>query len=188
MATQHKIALKVLEPLLDLKPNHLFVIRGTEAHTGKSSEWEELLAKDLQAEPCDEKHEIYSWFHLLLDTEGVLIDIAHHGKTGYKPWTTGNAVNSMATEIFYRCAERGDRQPNLVIRAHRHKPADSFEHNRHVRVLQIPSWQLSTAFGHRIAPGELLPIGGIAVLCDKGEYEVKKFYQDPPGAKPWRSK
>ena len=70
--------------------------------------------------------------------------------------------------------ENGLKPPHLRVYGHVHRPADSYDQFP-VRALINPSWQLSTSFGHRIG-GDVLPVGGSFVICDNGEYELKKRY------------
>ncbi len=172
MSDQHRICIKALEPIFALKPHKIFVIRGTEAHVGKSGQNEERIAADIGAE-VDPITDTASWWWLPLDVERVRFDIAHHGRMGGRPWTRANAVQATAAELTMRYAERGDKLPDLAIRSHLHQHADSYD-NYPIRVLQTASWQLSTAFGHRIAPGAMLPVGGLIFDCRNGEYTLHK--------------
>lgn len=176
VSDQHRMTVKALEPMLSLKPHKIFVIRGTEAHAGKSGQYEERIADDIGAER-DPVCDTASWWWLPLEVDGVRFDIAHHGRMGGRPWTRANGILATAAELTMRCAERGDRLPDVAIRSHLHQPGDSHD-NYPVRVLQTPSWQLSTAFAYRIAPGSLLPIGGYIFDCRAGAYTLyKKLYR-----------
>ena len=77
--TQLGMALQLLEPVARLA-DYLFIVRGTEAHTGPSAFWEEHIAEDLSA-VRDEVGLTASWWHLPLTVEGVTFDICHHPQT-----------------------------------------------------------------------------------------------------------
>jgi hypothetical protein len=186
-ATQRKIAETVLKVGTDLmqEGDRLFFVRGTESHVGKSGWLEEELGEDLKAERDTDTGAASSW-HLLMEVEGVAVDIAHHGKLGGRSWTRPNAVNALAAETIMQYAERGERPPQLVIRSHRHKTADSYDNYPITRAIQTPAWQLMTAFSHKVATGSLADIGGIIVTCERGEYSVQKAFYKPARPKPWR--
>lgn len=180
--SQLKIAYKVFEPIFALKPDAIYVIRGTEAHSGKDGQWDEAFARDIEAVQ-DETNEMFSWWWLPLMVEDVLFDIAHHGKSGYREHTGPNALNAIATETMIEYTRTGDRIPDLVLRGHVHRWYDSGK-NYPVRVLLNPSWQLQTAHGARIGAGKILPIGGNIIIVDGSEYEVRQELYWPRRRKP----
>ena len=95
-ATQLKIALSVIVPALDAV-DRVYVVRGTEAHTGVASELEESLAADITtAVPFDKKAGIYSWYQIRGKLAGKRVDIAHHASMGSLPWTKANSANKLA--------------------------------------------------------------------------------------------
>lgn len=181
---QEICALKVLELPLSLEPAHIFVTRGTSAHAGKLSSDEEKIARKIGAEqePDTENH---SWWRVLLEANGTLIDFQHHGRRGYRPWTRGNAVNMLAAEVVNQWAT-AERMPDLAIRSHVHICADSYD-NFPVRVITTPAWQLKTEYIHKIAPESLSSVGGLAIICQpEGGYEVRKYIFRPERPKVWR--
>ena len=186
-----KLSLAVLEPVTALlrDGDRLFVLRGTEAHSGPSGAMDETLARELNAINCSENaincvksaDSLFSWWNLRAEIEGVRFDVAHHppGGGGRVPWTRGNFANRLAAQTFYEACERGEKWPHLLVRGHVHRPGDSYDAYP-VRALVLPSWQLSTAYGYRIGGGTL-PVGGAYVICSgKGSYEVvKRFWEWP---------
>jgi len=186
ITTQGTIAIDAITPLLDLSPDYTFVIRGTEAHAGRSAMDEEAIARDIGAEPEPETGN-HSWWHLVANIGGVLIDFAHHGRTGSRYWTRGNSTMSLAADMVMQYAARGDKMPQVAFRAHKHTPVDTGD-NYPIRLIQMASWQLSTAFGHKIAAGSVLPIGGYIVSAGDGVYTLAKHISTPRAAKPWKAK
>ncbi|KKK70938.1 hypothetical protein LCGC14_2918940, partial [marine sediment metagenome] len=81
MADVFPMAIDTLMPAID-RSERVFVLRGTAAHGGLSGEKEEEIARDIGAEKCGDNH---SWWELLLECEGVLYDIRHHGPLGRLP-------------------------------------------------------------------------------------------------------
>lgn len=173
----HAVVSACMEYPLSLGPERLFFVRGTEAHTGKSGSLEEGYARRLLADghpvEGDPDTGTASWWHLRMEIEGVRIDVAHHGRTGMRAHTEGNAANLYAHDILLQHIKEGDPPPHLVLRAHYHRFNDSYD-MAPVRVIQNGAWQLATAFGHRVATDKIAHIGGLIVVIEDGEYEPKK--------------
>jgi len=174
----------VLEPLLH-RVDNVFVLRGTEAHTGISAYGEEELARDIDAEPDPERHK-YSWWHLRAEFSRVSFDIAHHANMGGLPHTYATAAMRLVTETMYYYNEWGETPPDYVVRAHNHRYADSgltFP----TRGIYLPCWQFKTSYIHRIGKANGKPqIGAVVIRCDNGESDLKKLMYKPPRSKPWR--
>jgi hypothetical protein len=177
-----------MEPVLALKPDAMFFIRGTEAHVGKSASHEERIAKGLykdgwpvQRDPATGNA---SWWHLKMNVGGVRIDSAHHGRIGQRPWTKANVVQNLAAEICYEHWSRGEQPPHLALRSHLHRFVDTY--NAHpCRVIQMPAWQLKTAYVHKVAPETLADIGGIIVVIEDGQYTVEPVIFKPEPSVVW---
>jgi hypothetical protein len=176
-----KMTLDTLEPALEVS-ERVFVIRGTAAHTKSSGAMEEAIAADIDAEMNGDN---YSWWELLLECEGVLFDIRHHGPLGGLRHTAANALNRRATEFMMYYWEQKKKCPDVAIQSHNHRYASSSDEYP-VKVYALPAWQLTTEFGHRI--NKILPadIGGAIFVCDKGNYNpIIKRYK-PEGQRAWR--
>ena len=106
-----KMAIDVLEPVLD-KSDRVFVIRGTSSHV---EHLEEKIAIDIGAEKIDGN---WSAHELLIEVDGVLFDIRHHGPLGRLEWTRANALNKRAVELCLVYANR--RIPDVAIQSHNH--------------------------------------------------------------------
>ncbi len=156
IATMQNIAADVLDPLAQIA-DKMFLVRGTEAHVGKSAAMEENIARDMGFQ---KNGKVYSWWQLLARFKSHWFDIAHHTSMGSTPVGKGNAANKLATETIFEYANRGQKPPDYVVRSHVHRHADSF-HNYVTRAIILPCWQYNNAFAHRIAPGKLPDIGGM---------------------------
>jgi len=188
MAQQLKNAIKTLQPILSLNPNSIYIIRGTEAHSGASGQWDELFARDIRAVPVYEdkapEDNEFSWYSLLLNIEGVLFDIAHTGEFGMSSWTGVNALNKIAMEAKDYYLSRGERCPDYVIRSHTHRWGASAEDKSHsIKVVSVPSWQLCTSYSYRRKPGRFLDIGGYIFEVDNGRCNYEPVIYQPPGAR-----
>jgi hypothetical protein len=186
LETQARMAVEVLDPMAQMA-DQLFVIRGTEAHTGPSAMWEEFLGRDLGA-VGDDIAGTASWWWLPLEVDGVRFDFAHHpGTSSRRPWTRGGAANRLAAWVLNDYAEAGDRPPHLVFRSHNHVYEDS-GNNHAVRAIITPCWQLTTGFGHRVGgSGKLADIGGVIVECQDGHYQLEVQRYRPRRRKSWRA-
>ncbi len=163
---QSYVAGRAFDLTKSLHPKRLFVVRGTEAHTGNSGSAEEGIAKRLIAER-DPETELWSCWHLRLKVHGKLCDIQHHGRgLGKLPHTKQNGANSLAWRVWSTYAERGHPAPALVVRSHLHQYADSYGAHRQTRALFLPSFQLKTAFVHKVAADEIADVGGVIVVVE----------------------
>jgi hypothetical protein len=183
--TQLAMALQVLEPVARLA-DYLFIVRGTEAHTGPSAQWEEHLADDLSA-VRDTVGLTASWWHLPLEVEGVTFDICHHPQTGsQRPWTLDQAAARQAAITWDEYQEMGQKPPDVVIRSHRHVFGRGYRDD--TLSVFCPSWQITTAFGRRLGTGRRVqPIGGLVFQCQDGRYTWSDQRYRPIPRKPWTS-
>lgn len=188
-AMEREVVRDVLDTPLDLGLERIFLIRGTESHVGKGAAQEEGIAKalsdDWPVEPEDERR--FSWWHLMMECEGVFLDFTHHGRTGLRPWTHWNATNLLAAQIVMERVKGDERIPDLAIRSHYHRHSDSYDAQR-CRVIQTPAYQLATSYVHKRVPESLADIGGIAIVVDGDNYEVHKDIHKPSRGKVWTAK
>lgn len=179
-----KAAVKVLTPYRELCRDGLFVLRGTEAHTGKSGALEEALARELDATKWPATSGNSSAFWLEAEIGGVRLDVTHHGRSGMLSWTKGNAAGSTAIELVLQYAQRGKAAPHIAIRAHRHVYYDSGD-TYPVRIIGLPCWQMQNAYGHKVAPGKLPDIGGAIITIDDGRADVQSRLYRPATDNAW---
>ena len=182
-ATVLNMITEALEPLTSWVDANYF-IRGTPAHVGKSS-WLEEVAADYTNTVWQSKG-IKSHYQVRLNADKVRVDIAHHSNMGSLRRTAKNAANTLAHDtmedyIFDLHAQI----PNLVIRSHNHRWADSGD-NFDTRAVLIPCWAAANEYLFRLGKyngrGD---VGGVVVLCDNGEFEVRKFKREPKRGNVW---
>jgi hypothetical protein len=166
---------KAVAPLLALNPVQAIVVRGTEAHVGKGASMEESFARWLHKEglriPKDRDSRMYSHWHFHGTILGQLIDAAHHGRMGQRPWTKSGVVGNLAAQIVMEYANRREDPPMLAFRSHYHTFHDT--HGAFVtRLIQTPAWQIHTAFAHKVVPEVLSDIGGLIVVFETGKAPV----------------
>lgn len=182
LQVQQWILRKCFEPALALAPGYMAVIRGTEAHVGKNASAEEAFARQVAKQGVrviqDPKTKMYSHWHFKGSIGGVVIDAAHHGRVGGRPWTRAGGTINLAAQILLEAANRNDPIPALAFRSHYHTYVDTYNAFR-VRVIQTPAWQLHTAFGHKVVPECLSDIGGVIVVVEDGQVSVEAVLHRP---------
>jgi hypothetical protein len=175
---------------LALKPDKMFWVRGTETHVGQSASAEERIADGLRRDKRpvigDPDTGMASWWHLRMEVNGVLIDVAHHGRTGQREHTRASQAVLHAHDILLSHVKNGDRPPDLCIRGHYHKFNDSHDACP-VRVITTGAWQLQTSHVHKVAADSVADIGGLIVVVRDGQYEVEKVQFKASRGPLWRA-
>jgi hypothetical protein len=179
-----EMADRTFSPLVDVL-DLIYFIRGTgSAHTGTSGNLEELLARNYDnAVPANKKAGVLSHWSLLTQVEGIKFDIAHHTTMGNLPWTQRNYANAQAAKILFDAAEFSQAIPNIVIRSHVHRWADSYDAFERPRAIILPAWTTATEYIHRQKPNAIAEIGSLIVYVDGDKYEVEKIKYKPEGRK-----
>lgn len=171
---------EIMRTPLAQTPDRLYIVRGTGAHTGPSSASEERYADGLRRDKrpivSDPDTGNASFWHLRLDVQGVLLDVAHHGRTGQREHTRAGAAALHAHDVALSHWKRGDRVPNLCLRAHYHRFNDSHDAVPQCRVVTNGAWQLKSEYVHKVAADSMADIGGLIVTIDGGEYTVEKVH------------
>jgi len=184
---QAYLAARIFGVPRDLKPAHLFIVRGTEAHVGPSGATEEAFARSIRAEQDTESGR-WSWWHLRLAVHGIRFDFQHHPSTsGNLPWTRPQAAQRLAFRIWSEHRLRDFDAPHYAFRSHRHVLADSGDAYP-VRAIITPAWQAKTAFAHKVAADSIADVGGLAVIVrPNGEHELRKLLYPPTLPKVWEA-
>lgn len=169
LETQTRIALDILSPIAE-KAERLFVLRGTEAHVGKSGQEEEKLAQRLGAVPNEIRQ--HARHDLWVRVGGALVNVMHHiGTTGSSAYES-TAVHKELVEAMTEAARHRMEVPDVIVRSHRHRyfrtsfaASTSDGESRDAIAVVTPGWQAKTSFAYRIAGARLsLPqFGGILV-------------------------
>jgi hypothetical protein len=182
--TMLRLAVDILEPIRKWS-DHLFVLRGTEAHSGEAGQWDETVADDLGAER-DPSGDRASWWYLLFEIGGVLFDLAHHPPSNSgRAWTRANVATTLAYTVFSEYAERGEPVPDVALRGHIHKYTDSYA-NYPTRGVTCPAFQLATPYSSRRWPGQLAHIGGLIFVIENGEAHMRHVAFRPERGATWQ--
>ena len=157
---------QVLEPA-EWVDNFVFV-RGTEAHTGTCGEFEEMVAQDYDhVIPYSEK--IKSWWMFQAEISGVKFEFAHHASMGRLRWTEKNAANKLAFETRDSYIDADEKPPDVVVRSHQHRYADSGGNYKTFGVF-TPCWKATDAYIYKLNAGSrLTDIGGCIWIVEDGK-------------------
>jgi hypothetical protein len=187
---QAAIVTAALELPLALRPERVFVVRGTAAHAGTAGSTEESIAQGLKRHGAplvgDDSAGTASWWHLRAEWHGVLVDVAHHGRTGQREHTRAGAAALHAHDILLSHVKSGERAPALCLRGHYHRWNDSYGACP-VRVVTTGAWQLATEYVHKVAADSLADIGGALVtITPDGRADVAPVLYRAQRGTPWR--
>lgn len=175
---QSRIALACLDGYATRGEHGLYIVKGTEAHVGKSAENEEGVARLLGAIP-DEQGNHARW-DLWLRVGGKLVHFLHHIGTTSSASYESTAVMSELVAEFVESARWGDQIPSAIVRSHRHRTIEIKIPTAHGLAMGIvtPAWQLKTSFAWKIAGARLAPpqIGGVVLrVGEDGELYSMAF-------------
>ena len=159
-------------------------LKGTPAHVGKSGSLEEELASDFDIAMQNGENN-YAWDEFYGQVGGTVFDAKHHGKLGYLRHTKVNPLHRLAEELMGGCVERGEKIPQVALRAHKHKVADTYD-NHVVRVLQTPCFAGKEEYGHRVSD-EPPDVGGLIFICENSNYKLVKVPYEFPKRRLWKN-
>lgn len=158
------------------KAEGLYMVRGTEAHVGRSASEEEALGRTLGAIPNWEGQYV-RWDLWKRMGVGKLVHFLHHiGSTGSQAYEA-TAVIKELTEEFTEAARWRRETPDCIVRSHRHRyikvevpvGSDSGDTGNSTSVV-TPCWQAKTPFAWKI-PGARLStpqFGGVLIRYAHG--------------------
>jgi hypothetical protein len=131
----------------------VYIVRGTETHTGSASE--HGLAHKLGA--CFESKHKPAWDRLDLSINGVQIRAVHHMPATSRKWLEAGAHSAEWVNHAIESAQAGDPIPRILCMAHRHRPGAFTD--GHYQTIVTPAWQGLTRYGYRVVPGANPKVG-----------------------------
>jgi hypothetical protein len=165
LTDQGKIATELLKPLVDKCEGRFYIIRGTEAHVGKSGQEEERLAMELGAIP--NKYGQYARNELWKIVGNHLIHVLHHiGSTNSQSYES-TAVHAELVAAYNEAARWGEQPPDIVVRSHRHRYFETIiaTQKGRGRAVITPGWQAKTPFSFKIGSRNQRPqFGGVVII------------------------
>lgn len=136
-----------------------YMLRGTRAHTGERSEFDEYVALEIGAETD---------YHWRLDVDGHLIDWAHHCTLPKDPRSHEAALERQASQIARRYRLANERIPDLILRQHVHRHAIGYSGK--IKMVTGLGWKLRDDYLAQIDPIGLYAIG--LLVIDAATLEV----------------
>ena len=152
------IAEHALAPLAE-RAGAVWVVRGTEAHTGPSSE--AGLSVKLGGVP-DPFTRMPVWDVLELTYCGVPCMFFHHMPTSVRKWTESTGLGIMLAQAQLGAVRAGKVPPRVLGMAHRH--TYGLYEDAAALAFANPSWQLKSRYGNKVAPASECQVG--AVILD----------------------
>ena len=129
------------KPWLDL-PNvrRMRAVKGTGVHVWGEGSTETILTFMLQKEYP--KKDIRISDHYLLNIDGFILDISHHGPgAGMRNWTRGNAFELYVKSILLDDLNALRIPPHVILRAHKHEFTYAHAiHQVNGRVWELPGF------------------------------------------------
>ncbi len=184
LATQVRVAYDILAPIVDVCEGRFWLIRGTTAHTGPSSESEEALAKALGAIPNKEgQYARYELWKYIGAHKEILTHWLHHIGTTSSASYESTAVHKELVEAYQEAGRWGHRPPDMIIRAHRHRDFQTQVRTARGRgiAMVLAGWQGKTPFTYStaIARQAVPQFGGrLLRLSEEGEmYTREKVWE-----------
>ena len=168
---QVEMAKTLLMPYREIADKFIGIL-GTAAHAGTDHAVESDIYKGLGADFIEQQ--------MTIDIDGVRVDLAHHGRAGFRPWSSSAA--NLASEIMLDYAQSGLPLPNYIFRGHLHVMDDSGSKFENTRLIQCPSWQLRTTYANRVAGNTRRSDIG-AVLLNDGKLDLShsRYKGQPDG-------
>jgi hypothetical protein len=183
LTDQGSVAKRILTPIAKQCGGRFYVIRGTEAHVGKSAQEEERLAQELGAIPNKRgqfaRYEL--WKLLGTPANNRLVHLLHHlGTTGSQAYESVSPHKELVESIT-EAGRWGRRFPDVVVRSHRHRYIETVIPTVNGRAFACvtPAWQLKTGYVFRVAGGRLSEpqVGGVVIRFHKDELFVRPWVQ-----------
>lgn len=143
-------------------------VRGTAAHVGESSVWEDTLAETLGAKSnAQGQHARYDLWKRVGTPSGPLVHCLHHIGTTGSAAHEASAVNAELTAEYVEAARWNREPPDFVVRSHRHRSiaVDLNSAKGYAAGIVTPAWQGKTPFAWKV-PGARISepqFGGIAI-------------------------
>lgn len=167
------MAKELLMPYRDIADKFIGIL-GTAVHAGADHAIETDLYRQLGADFIEQQ--------MTINLDGVIVDLAHHGRVGFRPWSSGAA--NLASEIMLDYAQSGMSLPNYIFRGHLHTIDDSGSKFENTRLIQCPSWQLRTTYSNRVSGNtRRSDIGGVLLNDGKLDMSKARYRGQPDGRK-----
>lgn len=145
-------------------------VYGTPYHTGKLTEEEDYLYKNLLEIPPERVGD-----QLLLDIDGLIVDMRHDISGSSTPTGGDIALRKIAIDTRLWHLEHGRDLPRLILRGHVHYHrvlSDGIGRNSWT-VATLPALQTFTKFGRKRVQGRVIQWGIASIIYDRKTGEIR---------------
>ncbi len=179
---QKRIAVAAIKPEVERcrkRGGTYYHIRGTAAHVGQSSIFEDEVAEALGAKPNKQgQYARYDLWKRVGTKKGPLVHLLHHIGTTSSAAHESSAVNAELTAEYVEAARWNREPPDFVVRSHRHRSiaVDLNSAKGYAAGIVTPAWQGKTPFAWKI-PGARISepqFGGIAIRQGDEEHYYRR--------------
>ncbi len=159
-----------------------YSVRGTGAHVGQSSIYEEEVAELLGAKPNRQgQHSRYDLWKRVGSPNGPLVNLMHHIGTTGSAAHEASAVNAEFTATLVEAARWARKPPDYVVRSHRHRliAVDLETARGHGASIVTPGWQGKSPFAWKIAGARVSEpqFGGVMIReGDRSNYYDRQVW------------
>ncbi len=179
---QKKIAVAVMAPEIAKcrkMGGTFYSVRGTGAHVGQSSIYEEEVAELLGAKPNrNGQHSRYDLWKRVGGSRGPLVHLLHHIGTTGSAAHEASAVNAELTAEYVEAARWHREPPDYIVRSHRHRSiaVDLDSAKGYAAGIVTPAWQGKTPFAWKVAGARISEpqFGGIAIRAGDEEHYYRR--------------
>ena len=159
---QCEIAKEIIE-FIDVQDKIFFTV-GSAYHTGKSEDWEAVLAEQVGANIQDEHY---------IDISGKLFHVKHDIAQTSVPYGKITPIVKQSVLEDLKSVKYGDRFVDIVIRSHVHFFADFRLGEK--RGIITPSFQFTSKFGRRKCDGPI-DVGFVIIdIYENGHVEINPY-------------
>jgi len=150
-----RMAVDCLLPLARIA-TRIYVVRGTGAHVGHSSE--DSIARTLGAVSDGG---IFAKHHWMFRVKDTVVSAKHHISTSSRRALRGTSLSINLEEERAECAAASYQMPDLLIRSHRH--VYGHYSTEESQIVVTPAWQALTSYGWKVVPNAVPRIGGVMI-------------------------
>lgn len=166
---QRNIAIQVMrEVTSNPQCQGYYQIRGTEAHSGLSGQYEENIARELGAKGNgNSESSVYDLY--LRFRNGKVVHFSHHIGVAASGFYEATAPYKELVNMFSEYGKCGKIPPDVIVRSHRHRyiKVEIERGENYGMVIITPSWQLFTPYMYKSIAGRTSfpQIGGVVIRC-----------------------
>lgn len=155
-------AIQLLRPIAE-DADAVFMVRGTECHTGSSAEV--VIGAALGAREVGGQFAVDV---LNLSIHGVPCRWVHHIGTSTRLGLYATQLSMMLAEAQAQAVRFGQTVPRVYCAGHRH--TFGVYQDDKAACVTLPPWQLLTRFGYKVAPAAVVGVGAVIYDWEHSEH------------------